>query len=531
MLRRIYFIGLMGIITLNVQAQGDFPGIYYSEPHRPQYHFTPPAKWMNDPNGMVYYEGEYHLFYQYFPDSTVWGPMHWAHAVSKDLLHWKHLPIALYPDTLGYIFSGSAVVDWNNSSGFGKNGKPPLVAIFTYHDMEKERSKLPNTQSQAIAYSNDRGRTWTKFAGNPVIPNPGTIRDFRDPKVFWHSSSNQWVMALAVGDHIELWGAPDLKKWTYLSTFGKAYGSHGGVWECPDLFPLKVEETGEEKWVLIVNINPGHPNGGSGTQYFVGHFDGKIFILEPSFIPDVANTHAVWMDWGRDHYAAVSWSDIPQKDGRRLMIAWMSNWDYATRVPTRTWRSGATLPREITLHKTGNTYRLKSMPVKELGKLRTKKKRLPQGPMSPGTLLAEVPSGEPFCYELSVEIDLVKTTAIGFSIYLSNELHQRYEIGYDINFKEFYSDRKHAGDLSFADNFATKVHKAPRTSSSIILPIRLYIDAASVELFADQGETCLTELFFPTGGFTKMHLHAIGGEVWIKSGMISQVKSTVKKHD
>lgn len=255
---------------------------YYTEKHRPQFHFSPEANWMNDPNGMVFYDGEYHLFYQYYPDSTVWGPMHWGHAVTHDLVHWEHLPIALYPDEHGFIFSGSAVVDWKNTTGFGDGNKPPLVAIFSYHDMEKERAGVEDDfQTQGVAYSNDNGRNWTKYEGNPVIGNPG-IRDFRDPKVIWHEESNKWVMAVAALDHLQFYGSPNLKEWTLLSEFGKHIGSHDGVWECPDLFPITADN-GKEYWVLIENMNPGNPNGGSGTQYFVGQFDGTQFIVDPEF--------------------------------------------------------------------------------------------------------------------------------------------------------------------------------------------------------------------------------------------------------
>ena len=291
----------------------------YGEQHRPQFHFSPPGHWMNDPNGMVFYEGEYHFFYQHYPDSSVWGPMHWGHAVSADLVHWQQLPIALYPDALGYIFSGSAVVDWNNTSGLGQNGKPPLVAMFTYHNMAAEKAGRKDCESQGIAYSNDRGRTWTKYAANPVLPNPGNRKDFRDPKVIWEEVSRQWVVALAVGDHIEFWGSPDLKKWSHLSDFGKDLGAHGGVWECPDLFPMAVDKSGgdfksppdspQQQWVLIVNLNPGGPNGGSGTQYFVGDFDGKNFTLDADFAKYVPKGKGVWLDLGKDNYAVVTWSD------------------------------------------------------------------------------------------------------------------------------------------------------------------------------------------------------------------------------
>lgn len=255
---------------------------YYKEKHRPQFHFSPETGWMNDPNGMVYYEGEYHLFYQYYPDSTVWGPMHWAHAISTDLIHWEHLPIALYPDEHGYIFSGSAVVDWDNTSGFGEGNAPPLVAMYSYHDMAKEHAGGDDFQTQGIAYSNDKGRTWTKYQANPIIKNPG-VRDFRDPKVIWHEDSKQWISAIAALDHLMIYGSRDLKKWYLLSEFGKDLGSHDGVWECPDLFPI-IADNGKQYWVLIQNMGTGNPNGGSGTQYFIGQFDGKEYTVDEKFM-------------------------------------------------------------------------------------------------------------------------------------------------------------------------------------------------------------------------------------------------------
>ena len=338
----------------------------YTEQHRPQFHFSPAAQWMNDPNGMVYYEGEYHLFFQHYPDSNVWGPMHWGHAVSPDLVRWEELPIALYPDDLGYIFSGSAVIDWKNTSGFGTDDSPPMVAIFTHHDPVGEKDPGNDRfQYQSLAYSTDNGRSWTKYAGNPVIANPG-IRDFRDPKVFWDEYSKQWVMVFAAYDHIKVYGSSDLKGWYHLSDFGAGLGAHGGVWECPDLFPLVDEESGEKKWVLLVSINPGGPNGGSATQYFIGDFDGRKFIPDSQYDSE----EATWLDHGRDNYAGVTWSDIPESDGRRLFIGWMSNWDYAQVVPTYQWRSAMTLPRELKLHSTDNGYRLTSHPVEELQTLR-----------------------------------------------------------------------------------------------------------------------------------------------------------------
>ncbi|MEM6526168.1 MAG: glycoside hydrolase family 32 protein [Bacteroidota bacterium] len=296
----------------------------YKELFRPQFHFSPDSMWMNDPNGMVYYDGEYHLFYQYYPDSTVWGPMHWGHAVSADMLHWEHLPIALYPDSLGYIFSGSVVVDHKNTSGFGNNGKPPLVAIFTHHDIDGERAGTNDFQYQSIAYSNDKGRTWLKYKDNPVVPNLG-IRDFRDPKVIWHEQTQRWVMVLAAYDKVQIYTSPDLKNWEYQSDFG--IPGDDRLWECPDLFPMTVSGTGQEKWALIVSIQKKAPNGGTATSYFIGDFDGKTFVAD--------NKKQKWLDYGTDNYAMITWSDIPESDGRRLAIGWMSNWDYAQVVPTQ----------------------------------------------------------------------------------------------------------------------------------------------------------------------------------------------------
>ena len=251
---------------------------FFKEPFRPQFHYSPPEKWMNDPNGLVYNDGVYHLFYQYYPADIVWGPMHWGHAISKDLIYWEHKPIALYPDEKGYIFSGSAVLDKDNTSGFGTNNKTPLVAAYTIHDINGERAGNNDFQTQGIAYSLDNGKTWTKYEGNPVLGNDG-IKDFRDPKVFWHEGTRSWIMVLVAGEHAKFYRSSNLKEWSYLSEFGREQGAHGGVWECPDLFPLKIEGTDEEIWVLIISINPNAPNGGSGTQYFLGDFDGTSLLL------------------------------------------------------------------------------------------------------------------------------------------------------------------------------------------------------------------------------------------------------------
>ena len=275
------------------------------------------------------------------------------------MIDWEEQPIALKPDEKGYIFSGSAVVDKNNSSRFGDGITPPVIAIFTYHDPKAEKEGRIDFQSQAIAFSLDEGKTWTKYKGNPVIANPD-LKDFRDPKVIWDEANKQWLMALATVDKTLFYSSPNLKEWALLSNFGKGIGAHDGVWECPDLFPMKVENSDEVKWVLIQSLNPGGYNGGSGTQYFVGDFDGKKFKLDPS-MENLPEKHDHWIDYGKDNYAGVTWSNIPDSDGRILFMGWMSNWLYGKEVPTETWRSAMTVARELKLRKVGDTYRIYSL--------------------------------------------------------------------------------------------------------------------------------------------------------------------------
>ena len=319
------------------------------EKFRPAYHFSPAWGWMNDPNGMVYKDGEYHLFYQYNPYGSMWGNMHWGHAISKDLIHWEHQPVAIAPDALGTIFSGSCVVDKDNTAGFGAGA---IVAFYT---------SASDRQVQSMAYSLDNGRTFKKYDRNPILTS--TQRDFRDPKVFWHKESNKWIMVLAVGQEMQLYSSPNLKDWTYESSFGEGQGAHAGVWECPDLIELPVKGTELKKWVLICNINPGGPFGGSATQYFVGTFDGKQFVNESPALTK-------WMDYGKDHYATVTWSNAPED--RKIALAWMSNWEYANNVPTSQYRSANSVPRDLALYtKNGQTY-LSSTPSPEVLKLRGK---------------------------------------------------------------------------------------------------------------------------------------------------------------
>ena len=570
--------------TLNTESF-----LTYKEPHRPQAHFSPPSMWMNDPNGMFYYDGTYHLFYQHYPDSTVWGPMHWGHATSKDLVHWDNHPIALYPDSLGYIFSGSAVVDKNNTSGFKQGDEDPIVAIFTYHDPIGEQAGRNDFQSQGIAYSNDGGYSWNKYAGNPVVPNPG-IRDFRDPKVIWHELSQRWVMIFAAWDHVKIYTSPDLKSWSLASTFGQEIGTHAGVWECPDLFPLMIKGTDTQKWVMLVSINPGALNGGSGTQYFIGDFDGQTFKIDPSLRqnfgkveavipqgeifadfegPDYANWEtkgtafgpgpaqgkignqnpvqgytgkglinsfykgdgstgnlispsftiekpyinfqlaggnhpkvesinlvvgeetvfsatgdnsenlswkywdvtpyidkqayieiidqhtggwghicvdhimfadapvqpayekALFLDYGKDNYAGVTWSDVPQRDGRRIFMGWMSNWEYANLVPTYPWRSAMTFPREITLHQTPIGLRIFNNPVQELNHLRLRRTQLPEIPLRQEVVLTDnLPFDSSLC-EMDLTFDInPENKDLQLEVVLFNDNQEKVIIGY-----------------------------------------------------------------------------------------------------
>ncbi|MEO6037242.1 MAG: glycoside hydrolase family 32 protein [Saprospiraceae bacterium] len=478
---------------------------YYQEPHRPQFHFSPEQHWMNDPNGLVYLDGEYHLFYQYYPGGTKWGPMHWGHAVSRDLLHWQHLPIALYPDPLGYIFSGSAVVDIQNTAGFKTGKTDPIVAIFTYHDIAGEKAGRQDFQYQGIAYSNDRGRTWTKYAGNPVIPNPGA-KDFRDPKVFWHAATQRWVLILAQGDHTVLYTSPDLKKWTKASEFGKDYGSTGRPWECPDLFELPVAGTTEKRWVLLVSLGDGAPNGGSGTEYFIGQFDGTTFTS------DNPPATTLWLDYGRDNYAGVSWNNSP--GDRRLFIGWMSNWQYAQEVPTTPWRSAMTIPRTLQLKKIGTGIRLVQEPVQELKKLRGKGINLTKGK---NYTLSATGNDLEVAFQWS---ENRHNTVCGLTLF--NAKNERLIIGYDAAMQQVYVDRRGAGKADFSTLFTGK-HVAPYSPTGQTIHLRVLLDRASVELFVDDGAVTMTENFFPKEEFTT--LQVMGESAAIQYGKIYPLRS------
>ncbi|MCW3787684.1 glycoside hydrolase family 32 protein [Plebeiibacterium sediminum] len=489
------------------------------ENYRPKYHFTPDSMWMNDPNGMVYYEGEYHLFYQYYPDSTVWGPMHWGHAVSTDLMHWEHLPIGLYPDSLGWIFSGSAVIDWKNTSGFGSKENPPMIAIYTYHSQSIEKEGRNDFQYQGLAYSLDKGRNWTKYKGNPVLPNPG-IRDFRDPKVMWYEERQKWIMSLAVKDHVSFYSSPDLKSWKHESDFGLNTGGHGGVWECPDLFKLKAEN-GTEKWVLLVSVNPGGPNGGSATQYFIGEFDGHEFRNENSTMDPI------WLDYGKDNYAGVTWSDVPQKDGRRLFIGWMSNWQYATVVPTKKWRSATTLPRELSLVEKGGHYEMFGKPVKEFDSILVDKPTEKIENLELNDNVEEVFKGavKGTVWYASYMVDITETKT--FSIQLNNSLNENVGIKLDIEANRIEFDRNNAGKIDFSPEFAVPISGRYSFKQKNI-KVELFWDASSLELFINEGQFQMTNLVFPKDNWNSMKLNSVGKAKVIEASYVS-VNQVVNK--
>ena len=491
--QRVALFALVLVAALDARAAET-----YREPFRSQFHFTPATNWMNDPNGMVFYDGEYHLFYQYNPFGEKWGHMSWGHAVSRDLVRWEHLPIALYEENDVMIFSGSAVVDWKNTSGFGRDGKPPMVAIYTGHYTKKP------LQNQHLAYSNDKGRTWTKYAGNPVL-DLGE-KDFRDPKVFWHDPTQRWVMAVSWPTHrkVRFYSSLNLKEWTHLSDFGPA-GSTTGIWECPDLFPLRIEgKRGTEKWALIVNVGSGAPAGGSGCQYFVGDFDGKQFTLDASF--PRGKDAALWADWGRDFYAAVSWSDIPRRDGRRLWLGWMSNWEYANDVPTAPWRSAMSIPRELTLRETPDGLRLIQQPVRELTKLRGKRHRIAKASLAEANawLARFQPAGD--LLEVVVEFESLPVAGeLGLRIITG--ANESTAVRYQTGQERLSLDRAQSGRMNFHPKFAG-AHEAPMRVKDGRLRLHLFLDTSSLEVFAADGESVLTDLILPTSSRRQLEVFA-----------------------
>lgn len=474
------------------------------EKYRPALHFSPEKNWMNDPNGLVFFKDEYHLFYQHNPHGSTWGSMHWGHAVSKDLISWDELEIALHPDDNGTIFSGSAVVDWNNTTGFFKE-EPGLVAIFTHHS-EGDHGKQA-IQTQSLAYSLDNGRSWIKYDGNPVLAHPSKP-DFRDPKVFWHKETKKWIMVLATGQTISLYSSANLKEWKFESEFGESCGSHEGVWECPDLFELSIENSNDKKWVLIVSIgdNPNYDEG-SRTQYFVGSFDGKKFTSEHEDIK--------WLDYGKDNYAGVSFSDIPEADGRRIYLGWMSNWRYANQVPTEGWRSQMTLPRELELHEKKGDYYLVQNLVRELDTyFDIKEERKEVIVTEEERTFFEVDDDY-----LEIILSLKNMNANKYGLTIEHTDSQYTTITIDTKENVLVLSREKSGVVDFSDNFPKlqRIH----LKDSNQLQLRIIIDSSSLELFIDGGEQALTSLIFPDKVSKRVSLFAEEGKVNLVYGKVS----------
>jgi fructan beta-fructosidase len=485
----------------------------YQDKHRPQFHFTPQANWMNDPNGMFYFKGKYHLFYQYFPDSTVWGPMHWGHAESSDLVHWQHLPIALYPDSLGCIFSGGAVVDNNNTSGLGSEKNPPIIATFTHHDFVGEKAKTNDFQKQSLAYSLNGGYDWKKYHGNPVIPNVEKIKDFRDPKVVWHEESENWILSLAAYDKVKFYSSQNLIDWTFISDFG--IEGDNRLWECPDLFPIQEEGSNEVKWVLIVSIQKEAPNGGTASSYFIGDFDGK------NFISDADNQK--WLDWGTDNYAFVTWNNLPEKHRQVKGIGWMSNWQYAQTVPTEKWRSAMTLPRELRLSQSSEGYLLKSLPVKELQYLRKDSATISNLEISDEKIIKEIQN--PSQAEMVVDLNLAKTDSDAFGFKIYNDLGEKLVIEFNKSTNQMSVDRTQSNVTKFSDVFYEDVHTVPIDLSQEELKLHIFIDVASIEIFINDGEASYTGIFFPSKDFETIALFSKNGEFNISNSKFYSLNS------
>lgn len=427
------------------------------EKYRPVYHHTPAWGWMNDPNGMFYKDGVWHLYFQYNPYGSQWENMTWGHSTSTDLIHWTFQGAPIEADAWGTIFSGSAVVDHNNTAGFGKGA---VVAMYT---------SAGENQTQSIAYSNDNGQTFTKYDGNPVLTS--NTPDYRDPHVFWNEDIKRWNMIMAEGQHMDIYSSADLKEWKLESQFGAEYGNHGGVWECPDLMKMKVRGTDQYKWMLLCNINPGGPFGGSATQYFVGQFDGHKFTCESA--PEVTK----WMDYGKDHYATVTFDNAP--DGRRVAMAWMSNWQYANQVPTMQYRSANSVPRDLDLYEyQGQTY-CGVTPSPELAAARPKKATK----------------------TLTEACEMVVTLKGNATITLANDKGEQVVMTYDEKSRTFAMDRTKSGQKEFSDDFAALTVAPVHGKMS---QLRLFIDRSSIEAFDADGKMAMTNLVFPTKPYNKV---------------------------
>ena len=477
----------------------------YDQPYRPQVHFSPAAHWTNDPNGLVYFQGEYHLFFQYNPFGDQWGHMSWGHAVSTDLLHWHELPVAIPEQDGIMIFTGSVVVDHDNTAGFCAPAKECLVAIYTGHSETPQGVR----QTQNLAYSLDKGRTWTRYRGNPVLDLH--LADFRDPSVSWDSAARHWIMAVSLPkEHkVRLYSSPNLKQWTQLSDFGPA-GDTAGDWECPDLLRIPSSNGKENIWALKVGLNPGAPQGGSGEQYFLGNFDGKTFTQSSE-----RGSHG-WTNYGKDDYCAISFNGLP-KDEKPVLLGWMSNWQYAAKLPTSPWRGQMSLPRRLSFIRDEAGLSLKQDPV--IAPLREKSFEV-----SGLSLSASPDSGNgrsvraPF--EVQLQFGHPAAQAFGVKLY-SDEQHWT-EIGFDQNKKEFYIDRTHSGG-NVSPDFPTGT-TAPLVTTRPY-DLTLIVDRSSVEAFAQDGTIAMTDLIFPSSPNLQIQIFPADAKPIQSEGQLWELKS------
>ncbi|KAL1850499.1 hypothetical protein Plec18167_002333 [Paecilomyces lecythidis] len=486
----------------------------YDQPYRGQYHFSPQKNWMNDPNGLIYHDGLYHLFFQYNPGGSQWGNISWGHATSEDLTHWEQQPVALLARGYGsnvteMYFSGSAVVDANNTSGFGQDGKIPIVAMYTSYypvaqTLPSGKTVQTDQQAQSIAYSLDNGMTWTTYdAANPVIYNPPVpfqdqYQNFRDPFVFWHEESRKWVVVTSLAElhKLLIYTSDNLKDWKLVSQFGP-YNAQGGVWECPGLFELPVDGEKSTKWVVTLGLNPGGPPGtvGSGTQYFVGEFNGTTFTPDADSIYS-GNGTANWMDWGPDFYAAAGYNGLPID--AHVHIGWMNNWQYGENIPTNPWRSAMAIPRHLALETIGTKAVLVQRPQEAWDSIVEKHpaysrthSSIPEGSLNIGAI------GE------TIKIDLSFSTAstaskFAIAVRASANFTEQTLVGYDFVNKQVFIDRTQSGDVSFDKTFAS-VYRGPLAAAvNGIVNLSIFVDRSSVEVFGGQGETTLTAQIFPS---------------------------------
>ncbi|MDE5712016.1 MAG: GH32 C-terminal domain-containing protein [Muribaculaceae bacterium] len=466
--------------------------------YRPRYHHTPMHGWMNDPNGMFYKDGIWHLYYQHNPYGSKWQNMTWGHSTSSDLVNWKHHPLAIYPDGLGSIFSGSCVIDKENTAGMGKDA---LIALYT---------SAGTSQMQSLASSTDNGETFSVYPGNPII----TLEtEARDPNMFWNEETKEWnlVLAHALDHEMLFFSSPDLKNWTLQSAFGKGIGAQDGVWECPDLFRLPVDGTDSQKWVLLCNLNPGGPFGGSATQYFIGEFDGKKFTADTDADGKIPTK---WMDFGKDHYATVSWSDAP--DNRRTVIGWMSNWQYAADVPTSQYRSANTLPREMKLftQPDGQIY-LASVPSPELEKMRGKTVTSLSGKsVGKKGMSVTLPSANGGICEITASFDSKNASSVILT--LANKSGDKVVMTYDPKKHTMDFDRRESGVVDFSENFPA-VTVSPTFEQNGKVNLRIFIDRSSIELFGNDGKFVMTNLVFPHEPYSTLSIKTENGNARIES--------------